>query len=133
MNRRGLFVAALGALGLAALPALASAEEHKKGGGDSYIELDTLSATITRANGRRGVISVEVGVDVPDAGLHTRAAESTPLLRAAYGDVLRTYAAGLPPGSLPNADYLEREFQRQTDMTLGKPGAKLLLGTIMVN
>jgi hypothetical protein len=130
MNRRGLFVAALAA---AALPALARADERKKGGGENFIQMDTLSATITRADGRRGVITVEVGVDVQDGGLHARAAESVPLLRAAYSEVLRTYAAGLPPGALPNVDYLSRELQRQTDMTLGRPGAVLLLGTVLVN
>ena len=88
---------------------------HKKGGGLSFIQLDTLSATVTRADGRRGVMTVEVGVDVADAGLHARAAQSTPLLRAAFAEVVRTYAAGLPPGAPPNADYLSRALQRQTD------------------
>ena len=133
MNRRGLIVAALaGALA----PTLALAQEkptHKKGGGLSFIQLDTLSAVVTRPNGRRGVMTVECGVDVADAGLHARAAQSTPLLRAAFSDILRTYAAGLPTGAPPNADYLSSALQRQTDMTLGRPGAKLLLGTILVN
>ena len=130
MNRRGLIVAALA---LAALPALARADERKKGGGASFIQMDTLAATIVRADGRRGVMTVEVGVDVQDPGLHTRATQSIPLLRAAYGEVLRTYAAGLQPGVLPDADYLSRELQRQTDMALGRPGAVLMLGTILVN
>ncbi len=130
MNRRGLFVAALA---LAATPALALAEERKKGGGESFIQLDTLTANVTRPNGRRGVMTVEVGVDVPDTTLHARAAQSTPLLRAAFGDMLRTYAAGLPPGGLPDPDYIQRQFQLLTDTTLGRPGVKLLLGTVLVN
>ena len=133
MNRRGLIVAGLvGALA----PGLALAQEkptHKKGGGLSYIQLDTLSATIVRPNGRRGVMTVECGIDVADAGLHARAEQSTPLLRAAFADILRTYAAGLPSGAPPNADYLSLALQRQTDTVLGRPGAKLLLGTILVN
>jgi len=130
MNRRGLIVAAT----LFALPALAhAAEQRKKGGGPSFIELTTLTATVTRANGSRGVMTVEVGIDVPDAALHARAAQSTPLLQSAYAEVLRIYAAGLPPGAPPNADYLELSLQRQTDATLGRPGARLLLGTILVN
>jgi len=47
--------------------------------------------------------------------------------------VLRIYAAGLPPGAPPNADYLGSSLQRQTDSTLGRPGARLLLGSILVN
>jgi hypothetical protein len=117
-------------------PALARAQDksqRKKGGGASFIQLDTLTATIVRPDGRRGVMTVECGVDVADAALHARAAQSTPRLRAAFSEVVRTYAAGLPPGSPPNADYLSMALQRQTDATLGRPGAKLLLGTILVN
>jgi hypothetical protein len=132
MNRRGLVPLLLA---FAALPGLGWAAEaaKKKGGGASYIQLDTLMGTVTRLDGRRGVMTVEVGVDVADAGLHARAAQSTPLLRANFAEVVRIYAAGLPPGSPPNADYLARELQRQTDMTLGRPGARLLLGAILVN
>ena len=137
MNRRGLIVAGLaGAFALALAPTLAAAQEkatHKKGGGASFIQLDTLTANVMRLDGRRGIITVEIGVDVLDAGLHARAAQSTPLLRAAYAEIVRTYAAGLPPGSPPNADYLSMALQRQTDAVLGRPGAKLLLGTILVN
>jgi hypothetical protein len=131
MNRRLALAAAL-----ALAPALARAQpkaERKKGGGESFIQLDTLSATVNRADGRRGVMTVETGVDVPDAGLRVRAEQSVPRLRAAYAEVLETYAAGLPPGGVPNADYLAREMQRQTDMVLGRPGARFLIGTILVN
>ena len=130
MNRRYLLIA-----GLALLPVLAHAEgaQRKKGGGESFIQMDTLSATVNRADGRRGVMTVEVGVNVPDSGLRTRAEQSEPLLRAAYAGVIQTYATGLPIGALPNADYLGRELQRQTDMVLGRPGARLLLGSILVN
>ena len=132
MNRRRLFIA------LAVLPVLApehgfAAEEKKKGGGLDYIQIPTLTATVTRRDGRHGVITVETGVDVPDHRLHDQAEASTPRLRAAYVQVLMTYAAQLSPGSPPNADYLARELQRQTDLVLGKPGAKLLLGAILIN
>jgi hypothetical protein len=131
MNRRSLLIVLL-----ALTPALARGQDetkHKKGGGASFIQLETLTATVMRPDGRRGVMTVEVGVDVPDAALHARAAQSTPLLRAAYSEVVRKYAAGLPPFGVPNADYLSLELQRQTDLTLGRPGARLLLGGILVN
>ena len=132
MNRRGLLPLLFA---FAALPALARAEEErkKKGGGASYIQLDTLVATVTRPDGRHGVMTAEVGVDVADASLHARAAQSTPLLHANFAEVLRIYAAGLPPGAPPNPDYLARALQRQTDLTLGRPGARLLLGAVLVN
>ena len=39
----------------------------------------------------------------------------------------------LPAAGVPDADYISRELQRITDVMLGKKGAKLLLGTILVN
>jgi len=115
--------------------ALASApkEDKKKGGGATYIQIQPMSAIAVRRDGRRGVLSVETGVDIADAALRERAEMSLPRLRASYVQVLQTYAAGLTPGSPPNAEYLSRELQRQTDIVLGKPGAKLLLGAIVVN
>lgn len=131
MLRRTLIIALCASL---ALPALShAAEEKKKGGGASFIQIPTLTATIIRRDGRRGVLTVETGVDVPDNGLHARADASQPRLRAAYTQLLQVYASGMSPGSVPNADYLSRELQRQTDLVLGKPGAKLLLGTILMN
>ncbi|HWA63282.1 MAG TPA: hypothetical protein VG939_18035 [Caulobacteraceae bacterium] len=130
MHRRRI----LAALGLAVLaPSAALAAERKKGGGETFIQIQTLTATVIRTDGRRGVMTVEAGIDVPDGGLRARAEASTPRLRAAYAQVLQIYASGLPSGYLPNADYLSRELQRQTDEVLGRPGARLLLGTIMVN
>ncbi|MFI4936526.1 MAG: hypothetical protein ACHP7N_18120 [Caulobacterales bacterium] len=131
MTRRLALIAAL-----ALIPAVATAQENgqrKRGGGDSFIQLNTLTATTMRSDGRRGVMTVEAGVDVPDQGLRGRALASTPRLQAAYVEVVQTYAAGLPAGAVPNIDYLERELQRQTDMILGRPGARLLLGTVLVN
>jgi hypothetical protein len=131
MNRRLVI-----AFALAFAPALARGQDEnkrKKGGGASFIQLDSLTATIMRADGRRGVMTVEVGIDAPDGALHARAAQSMPLLRAAYSEVIRKYASGLPPSGVPNADYLSLELQRQTDLVLGRPGARLLLGGILVN
>src|SRR3954469_7023424 len=130
MLRRN-FLTALALLPSAALAA--EPEEKKKGGGQDYIQIPTLTATLTRPDGRRGALTVETGVDVPDRNLRNRAEASTPRLRAAYAQVVMSYAAGLGPGSPPNADYLSRELQRQTDLVLGRPGARLLLGTILVN
>ena len=124
-------------LGLMALPLFARAAEdkaeRKKGGGASFIQIQTLTATIIRPDGRRGVMTVEAGLDIPDNGLRERAEASIPRLRAAFAQVVQIYAAGFPPAAVPNADFLSRELQRQTDMVLGRPGAKLLLGTILVN
>ena len=79
MNRRRLLALAAAPLVLAPLAARAEQnEKRKKGGGASYIQIDTLTATILRADGRRGVMTVEAGIDVPDSGLRARAQALTP-------------------------------------------------------
>ena len=129
MNRRRFFAA----IALITVPDIVRADDRKKGGGETFIQINTLTATVIRADGRRGVMTVETGIDVPDAALHARAAASTPRLQAAFAQVIQIYASGLPGGGVPNADYLAQQLQRQTDAVLGRPGAKLLMGTILVN
>ncbi len=125
---------ALAAVALALLPAAASAnEEKKKGGGATFLQIKAIVATIIHRDGSRGVITVECGVDVPDERLRTLASESQPRLRAAYAGFVQSYASGLPAAGLPDADYISRQMQQITDTTLGRKGAKLLLGTILVN
>jgi len=131
MDRRLALAAAL-----ALLPAVASAsggDEKKKGGGAAFLQIKAIAATIIRRDGSRGVITVECGIDVADEKLHAVAEVSQPRLRAAYAGWVQSYAGGLSVGAVPDADYISRELQRLTDMTLGKKGAKLLLGTILVN
>ena len=132
MRRRlilGLMAAAMPAAALAA----GGGGEKKKSGGGSYIPLQTLLGTTLRAGGRRGVMSVDCGLDVPDGALRERAQASIPRLRAAFAQVVQSYAAGLPSGTPPNADYIARALQRQTDAILGRPGGRVLLGAIIVN
>ena len=134
MRRRDLLV--LIALAPAAAPIAAFAadgEKKKKSGGVSYIPIETLTGATTKPDGRRGVLTVEVGLDVPNGGLRARAQAIMPRIRAAYVQTIMIYAAGLPPGSAPNADFLAAALQRETDQTLGQPGARLLLGAILVN
>lgn len=131
MDRR-LFLALAA---LAALPAAARASggEKKKSGGGAYVPMQTLLGATLRGGGKRGVLSVDCGLNVPDAALRERAEQSIPRLRAAYVQTIQAYAAGLGAGSLPNADYIGQALQRQTDAILGRPGARVLLGAIVVN
>lgn len=114
-------------------PASASTAEKKKGGGASFLQFPALSATVIRPGGRRGVLTVEAGLDVPDGGLRARAEGSQPRLRDAYVRVLLPYASSVPPGSAPSPDVIAAALQRATDQVLGRPGARLLLGTVLVN
>ncbi|HEX5380554.1 MAG TPA: hypothetical protein VFW47_18395 [Phenylobacterium sp.] len=110
-----------------------SGEKKKKTGGLSYLPLEAVTATIIRPDGRRGVLTVETGIDIPDPALHDRAEKLLPRVRAAFVQTVQIYGAGLTPGLPPNVEYLSRELQRQTDLALGARGGRLLLGTVMVN
>lgn len=102
------------------------------GSANTYVRFPTVTATIMRSGGGRGVFSVETGVDVADAALRTRAEQSAPRLRAAYAEVCQRAAQVLLPGAPPNIDALSRDLQAATDRVLGRAGARLLLGTVMI-
>jgi hypothetical protein len=120
-------------LALAAPVHAAEKAERKKGGGLSYTQFPALTATIVRPDGRRGVLSVEAGIDCPDPAVKARADLLEPRLRDAYVQFLGVYAAALAAGSLPDADQIGAGLQRRTDAVVGRPGARLLLGSILVN
>ena len=111
----------------------AQGAERKKGGGESFIALPSLNASILRSSGRDGVLSVEAGLDIPDAALRTRAVKSLPRLRDAYARFLMVYAAAIPPGGAPDPQVVGDKLQHATDQVLGRPGARVLLGTLLVN
>jgi hypothetical protein len=126
-------------LTLALIPVLTAgtgadaASEKKKGGGDSFLQFPIMTATLNMGGGRRGVLTVETGLDVPDGGLRARADSLQPRLRDAYVRYLVTYAASVTPGTPPDPDAIGAALQRATDQVLGKPGARLLLGTVLEN
>ena len=69
----------------------------------------------------------------PDPALRAYATSAQPRLQAAYNQFLSTYMSGITPGAPPNADYLVSQLQRLTDQVLGKPGARFLVGSILMN
>jgi hypothetical protein len=132
MERRALL--GLAVVATAAASTTASASSSEGGGGasaETYFRLPVVTASILHADGRRGVLSVETGVDVPDAALRLRAQQSSPRLRAAYNTAVQRFANGLRPGAVPNIDQLANDLQAATNATLGRAGARLLLGTVM--
>ena len=116
-----------------ALGEAAGAAEHKAGGGAGYLAFPTLTATIVRYSGGNGVLTVQAGLDVPDAGLRTRATQSIPRLLDAYAQSLRRYGAGLRPGAAPDVDLIGTLLQRDTDRVVGRSGARVLLGGVLIN
>jgi len=133
--RRRLFLAlvALTAVPGAWAHASEGKDKKKKAGGDSYIPIQTITAYTIRPNGRRGVLTVECGLDVPDAKLRDRVELVLPRIRAAFVQSVQVYAGGLPDRAPPNPQFLTRTLQHATDQTLGRPGARVLLGAVIVN
>ena len=132
MRRRVL----LAWIGLAAaLPraAIAAEEMKMKSGGESYLPVDSITGATNRGGGRRGVLTVDCGLDIPDPKLREQADKLMPRLHAAYLQTVLTYAAGLTPGTPPNPLLIAQSLQRQTDLVLGRPGARLLLGAVVSN
>jgi len=129
--RRQILAAAF-ALAVAA-PSLGHAAEKRRTGGESFIQLPTLTATLVHADGSRGVLSVEAGLDAPDPAVEARAEGLQPRLLDAYVQVLSVYARAIPPGGPPNLDVLGLELQRATDRVLGRAGAHFLFGSVIVN
>jgi hypothetical protein len=139
MRRHRLLSIALAAAlagGPLVMPAAAYASAHgkeEKKAPPTYFALDPINAVVLRRDGRRGVMSVEAGIEAKDPVLMARAQASTPRLRAAFAQVLMVYAAGLRGGIAPDMDYVGRELQKACDQVLGKPGAKVLMGSAMLS
>jgi len=130
MDRRALLGLAAVAVSTVATPA--AAREAKGAPQPSYLRLPTIAANVIRPGGRRGVFTVETGVDATDAALRTRVAQSAPRLRAAYAVVVQQAANAMLPGAPPDVERLVAQLQAATNRVLGRAGARLLIGTVMV-
>lgn len=135
MRRRDLIVLLAFAPAFAISDAARAGDDKKKkkSGGVDYLPIDAITGTTNKAGGRRGVLSVDCGLQIEDPKLREYADKSMPRLRAAYVQTIEIYAAGMPSGSEPNVDFIVRALQRQTDQVLGRPGAKLLIGAVVAN
>ena len=129
MDRRALF--GLAAAALAPTVARASSGGGGSASAESYIRLPTVTASIVQGDGRRGVLSIEIGVDVPDPANRARTQQSLPRLRAAFNTAAQQFAARLRPGWPPDIDQLASALQGAADGALGRSGARVLLGTVM--
>lgn len=132
-RRRLLALTTLIAISPGLMAAAPAKDEKKKGGGASFLQINTLTASVMRANGRRGVLTVESGLDIPDEKLRAKADSVLPRIRAAFVQSLQIYASGMAPGHMPNAEIVTQRLQREADRVLGRPGARVLLGTLLVN
>lgn len=98
-----------------------------------YVRCPSLTTNVMRANGRLGVVTIEAGLDIPDEKLRAAAMRSMPRLRDAYNRALAGIGPSTPRGGTPDLDRVSDAMQKITDQVLGKPGAKFLVGSVIVN
>jgi flagellar basal body-associated protein FliL len=99
----------------------------------TYLALPTITANVVRTGGRRGMMTVETGIDTPDAALRVRVAQSMPRLRAAFAVAVQQSANVIRPGAPPDVERLVAQLQAATNTVMGRPGARLLIGTVMLS
>jgi flagellar basal body-associated protein FliL len=81
----------------------------------------------------RGLLLVELGLDVPDAKLRDRVTQNLPALRDAYVRSLLTYAAtAVRPWRQPNVEDIANRMQTITNRVVGREGAKVLMAQTAV-
>ena len=137
-RRVGLVRSGLVGLALLSLAPQASwAGEKQKpehsGATASFMRLPALTANVPRQGGGFSIVTLEAGLDVPDPRLKIRAEQSVPRLRDAYQHVLAGLVTLTLPGAQPDLDRLSTGLQSATDRVMGRPGARILLGTVIVN
>jgi hypothetical protein len=81
----------------------------------------------------RGQLQVWLGMDVVDEALRARAEEIMPRLRDAWISGLSQYAATAVRARKPaSIDHVSRLLQSTADQVLGKPGSRVLIGSVIV-
>lgn len=116
-----------------------------KGGGDvgrtaqrltsaeTYVPLPTILIGVRTHPNVLGVLSIDIGVDCPDAALRARLQTLMPRLRdnlraAATDYTSISYRVGGPP----DPERIAFLLQGAVDRTLGQAGAKVLLSNILI-
>jgi flagellar basal body-associated protein FliL len=101
---------------------------HKTTQSESYIGIEPLYASILDGSRPRGLLMVEIGLDVPDSALRERVNQTLPALRDAYVRSLLTYAAtSVRPWRQPSVEDIANRMQNITNHVIGREGAKVLM------
>ena len=117
-----------------AAPQHAEAKTKKVTADQTFLQLRALTASIGGPYRFSGLMVVEYGLEIPDEQLRAKAESLGPRLRDAHSNAMTQYAMTYyKPGTVPNADDLAMRLQKSTDLALGQKGAKVLLGSILVN
>ena len=134
-SRPELFRAAAVALALCAMgagsaqgAAAPAPAQRKTTQSESFVAIDPMYATVLEGNRPRGLLMIELGLDVPDAAMRARVSHALPTLRDAYVRSLMAYGAtAVRAWRQPSVDDIADRMQAITDRIMGGPGAKVLM------
>jgi hypothetical protein len=95
---------------------------------ESFVAIDPMYATILEGSKPRGLLMIELGLDVPDAAMRAQVSHALPTLRDAYVRSLMAYGAtAVRAWRQPSVDDIADRMQAITDRVVGGPGAKVLM------
>ena len=99
----------------------------------SWVMVDPFTIPIIQDGRVRGRLSVSFGMDVPDEKLRETAEMMMPRLRDSWLTELNLYAGTtLRPKRAADIGAVANLLQRTADGVLQKPGAKVLMGSLIV-
>lgn len=99
----------------------------------SYVPLPTITAATPAGRSIAGMITVDFGLDIPDARLRTRTIAMRPRVMDALRATVADYAlTRIRPGAPPDPDQLSLLAQTGMDRAIGGPGVKVLITNIMI-
>jgi flagellar basal body-associated protein FliL len=99
----------------------------------SYVMVDPIYASILDGALPRGLLLVEISLDVPDEGLRAQVNRSLPLLRDAYVRNMLVYAANaVRPWKQPSVEDIATRLQATTDQVMGREGARVLMAQLAI-
>jgi flagellar basal body-associated protein FliL len=102
--------------------------QHKTTQSESYVIIDPLYSSILDGAKPRGLLMIELGLDVPEANFRERVSAALPVLRDAYVRSMTIYAAtAVRVWRQPNVADIANRLQAITDRIMGRSGARVLM------
>jgi len=128
-----LLVALVLALVLMTRP-VEAAETVRPASDASYVIINAMNVSIIQNSRVRGMLQIELGLDVADDDLRESAILLAPRLQDAYLIALRHYTTNqLKLYKVPDANLIGDILQNVTTQVLGEEGAIVLLSQIMLH
>ena len=102
-------------------------------GSEHYVPTFGLRASITRGFKIHGSLTVDAGLDVPDAKIRRQAEALKPRIMSSMHEAVLNYASlSYVIGDRPDADMLRMRLQKAVDGVLGKGNATVALASVLV-